>query len=239
MIHFVLCVAGEWALIALAGYAATLSPWWWPLAIVVIGTRQHALAVLGHDGTHHTISRHRGLNDALSLLCFWPLGMGAHGYRRFHFQHHRLVGTPGDPELRHKERFAAKWSADNLAPHRRAYLLVTDLCGAGVLELLTVLRLARPARVSDWIGPPLTVLTLAVLCVAGGAWQAVAVWFLALPTVFWAGFRQRCLEEHVGVVYTRVRLRAPRWWQRLLYLPHHIGKHALHHDLPGWPAWRL
>ena len=49
----------DWAVIA-----ASLALFWrWPsaltllAAILITGNRQHALTVLGHDGTHYTLSR--------------------------------------------------------------------------------------------------------------------------------------------------------------------------------------
>ena len=71
--------------------------------ITVIAARQHALGTLGHDGAHRLICRNRVLNDLLAnILCTWPLMSNLSGYRAFHFEHYRKVGTPDDPELIHK-----------------------------------------------------------------------------------------------------------------------------------------
>ena len=71
--------------------------------ILIIGNRQHALAILGHDGTHYTLSRNAALNDFLTnLFCFWPLGLTVSGYRALHYAHHKNTGTENDPELGHK-----------------------------------------------------------------------------------------------------------------------------------------
>lgn len=233
VIHYLAFAALEWLVIAGAMWLGTLSFWLWPLAIVIIGTRQHAIAVLGHDGAHFTISKNRRLNDALMALTFWPLAVGVHGYRKFHFEHHRHVGTPADPELRAKRMYPHRWTVEALAPRRRAQMLLVDLAGGGWRDVLMIFVLAKPRTVADWVGPPLTVAALVGCLLWLGQWQAVAMWFIAIHTVFWAGFRQRCLEEHVGPEVTRQRIKVPALWQRLLYLPHGIWKHAEHHRRPA------
>ena len=76
--RFLADVAMNWGLII--GMAA-LAIWTghWPayvLAIVVIATRQHALGILMHDGTHYRCLTSRSLNDAVSdILCALPVGM--------------------------------------------------------------------------------------------------------------------------------------------------------------------
>src|ERR1017187_5953910 len=70
------------------------NPVTWLLALLIIGNRQHALAILGHDGTHFTLSHDRKLNDRLTnLIAFWPLGLTVSGYRTLHFRHHKHAGT--------------------------------------------------------------------------------------------------------------------------------------------------
>ena len=74
----------DWTVIAGALFVAHAfsNPLTWLLALLVIGNRQHALAILGHDGTHFTLSHDRKLNDFLTnLLAFWPIGLTVSGYR--------------------------------------------------------------------------------------------------------------------------------------------------------------
>src|SRR5207245_10893270 len=104
-------------------------------AISTIGTRQHALAMLGHDGTHYHVSRAKRLNDVLTnLFAAWPLAFSSSGYRRWHLEHHRTVGTGADPELMMYRMFGKKWSPD--ASPRKLFL--TDLIGLGSFELLVL-----------------------------------------------------------------------------------------------------
>ena len=86
----------DWTVIAGAlGLVHVFSnPLTWLLALLIIGNRQHALAILGHDGTHFTLSHNRRLNDFLTnLMAFWPIGLTVSGYRALHFKHHKHTGT--------------------------------------------------------------------------------------------------------------------------------------------------
>src|SRR5271154_6437913 len=86
------------------------NPLTWLLGLLIIGNRQHALAILGHDGTHFTLSHNRRLNDCLTnLIAFWPIGLTVSGYRTLHFKHHKHTGTEGDPELGHKRSRSPQW----------------------------------------------------------------------------------------------------------------------------------
>ena len=71
----VLHVAAEWALIAATIYLC--QRFWHPMlyvfAVAFIGSRQHALLVLMHDGVHYRLLRNRRLNDWLSeVVLAWP-----------------------------------------------------------------------------------------------------------------------------------------------------------------------
>jgi hypothetical protein len=153
--RWLLPVLAEWGTIVLlfaAGYA--LNHWLaWALVVVLLGSRQHALSILGHDGAHHLPTRNRRLNDLASQwLCFWPLMVGLRGYRNFHFRHHRHV-TDLDPERLYYHHWSrSQWTL----PRTRARLILTfllDLCGAGVLEVVKTLVLMGRAGWWDWVGP--------------------------------------------------------------------------------------
>src|SRR5262245_7650185 len=81
----------DWLAIVLAMVVARQIDRWYAyvLAVVVIGAGQHALSQLGHDGTHYLISRRRALNDILpNVLCWWPVIVSGHSYRKAHLAHH-------------------------------------------------------------------------------------------------------------------------------------------------------
>ena len=90
--RWLLPAAADWLSILAAFAAVALTQHWfvYTLAASGIGTRQHALGILGHDAAHRLACRSRRLNDVLGqLICFWPIGATLGGYRRYHFDHHR------------------------------------------------------------------------------------------------------------------------------------------------------
>ncbi len=200
-------------------------------AVLLIGTRQHGIAVLGHDGAHGAICRPRWLNDALARACFWPLGIGLKRYRAFHFAHHRWVGTALDPERALKARNAAAWAL----PASRGRVLW--LCGMDFLAwpaLRDILPFMALAASPGAVGAAL-IFWAGVVAVFG--WEPLELWFGALVTAFWASNRLRIWTEHQGTDGTHC-VRAS-WWQRFVFLPHNIGWHVEHHEAPGVAFWRL
>lgn len=209
----------------------------WALVTVLIGSRQHGLGVLGHDGAHFAAARSRRVNDLASeLLCFWPLLTGLHDFRRFHLDHHRHFTTERDPELLFKQHWSRRQWALPMTRGRIVRYFLLDLAGFGVVEVAKAYRLLGKSGPRSWLGP------LAWWTVVGGGLHllgldvVIAVWALALLTSFWGFFRLRTWTEHVGTPSTH-RVRA-NWWQRILITPHCSWSHYEHHAHPQVPFWR-
>ena len=81
-------------------------PWFaiaYPLAILIIAARQHALAILMHEASHYLASPDRRINEWLgSLLCAAPLLVNMQNYRRAHLAHHSHLNTERDPDWQRK-----------------------------------------------------------------------------------------------------------------------------------------
>ncbi len=236
-------VLRNWLVVGLAMAAAwwSQSPVVYLLSILVIGTRQHALAVLQHDGTHYHVSRNKRLNNlATDLLTAWPLGFSSAGYRRYHLAHHRSQGTAADPELATYGRFAGKWSAD-----ANVYrLFVLDLLGFGARELWVLWDDIMKSRdqkagwrgVAEIAGMLMWPVVAGGIVAACGGWAMLgavaALWYVSLFTSFFAVFRLRAYSEHVGSDGTH-RWQEPALWRRWLYLPENTWLHWEHHTWPG------
>jgi fatty acid desaturase len=229
----------DWVVIATALAAVTL----WPhvavfaAAVLVIGNRQHALTVLGHDGTHYTLSRNARLNDFLTnLLCFWPLGLTVSGYRALHYAHHAHTGTENDPELGHKRMRAPQWDLPN-TPIRVLRYALLDLVGFSRADYVIIVRFAKPQSRREYA--PLALFHLAALglLLCSGLWLAAAAWYVSLVTSFMMFFRLRLWLEHQGTDDTQ-RL-ALTWSQGALLAPHNAWHHWEHHKYPTIPYHRL
>lgn len=223
------------AILSVANFFAS-----WPvyiLAIFLLGTRQHALAILGHEGAHHFAARHKRLNDALtSVLVLWPLGVGLDGYRRFHFRHHRRTGLADDPEFDHKRLSPEEWRRPILR-RRLAWLVLRDLSGFAIRDIYRLIRVVRAVSLRDRVGPLAVWSLVLIFAYRFGALWAAALWWLAIISSYWAVFRMRAWTEHFDTTRT-YRIRA-NWWQKLIFLPHNSWCHYEHHKWPGIPCWNL
>ena len=231
--------AMDWLTIGAALAAIGLWPHFYTVlaGILIIGNRQHALTVLGHDGTHYTLSRNAALNDFLTnLLCFWPLGLTVSGYRTLHYAHHKNTGTDNDPELGHKRMRSPQWDLPAKLHTVLRYALM-DLIGYSVADYMIIVRFSKPQSRCDYVPLALFhVVALSLLLLAGG-WPVAAAWYLSLVTSFMMFFRLRLWLEHQGTGDTQ-RL-ALTWWEGAILSPHYAWHHWEHHKYPTIPYYKL
>lgn len=75
------------------------------VAVVLIGSRQRALASLTHEASHRKLFASRHLNNTVArLACAHPLLTAFSGYTAEHARHHRYLWGARDPELAVYER---------------------------------------------------------------------------------------------------------------------------------------
>lgn len=232
-------VVWDWIIIGLSFFimGKVHNPVIWFLGMVTIGTRQHALAILGHDGTHGLACRNRAWNDLLTnVFCFLPFGANLNSYRVVHLQHHNHLGSDKDPELDFKKEMAPQW---NLPITRRQLTLnfIKDLLGFGAFNVIIIMKSMPIRRVRDIFYVLLFGVPVAgTLILLGKVW-ILGIWFLCLFFSNWAVFRLRIWTEHVGTKDTH-RI-AASWWQRWLFAPHNTWYHYEHHKWPWVPFYNL
>ena len=99
--HATLAIAQDLAVIA-AATGVALAFWPNPLALVpaviVIGTRQHALFVVAHDAAHYLLYESRRLNDFAGRFCATLAGLSMCTYRVVHRLHHNNLYGALDPD---------------------------------------------------------------------------------------------------------------------------------------------
>lgn len=229
----------DWLGISAALGAVQLCPHWYTVfaAVLIVGNRQHALAILGHDGTHYTLSHKAVLNDFLTnLFCFWPLGLTVSGYRALHYAHHRHTGTGDDPELGHKRLRAPQWDLPAKPRTVLRYALM-DLAGYSFADYTIIVRFAKPQRGREYLPLALFHMIAAGLLIGSGLWVAAVLWYASLVTSFMMFFRLRLWLEHQGTDDTQ-RLALTRL-QGAILAPHNAWHHWEHHKYPTIPYHRL
>jgi fatty acid desaturase len=229
----------DWLIIGLCIWGAgTLNhPLSYFIAILIVGNRQHALAILGHDGAHFVIHENKKMNDFLSnIFCFWPLLVTTEGYRKLHLQHHKNTGTTNDPELMHKSARAPQWDLP-VTPQKIAAYSAKDLFGYSIPDLIIILTFSRPEKNISLL-PVLALHAVVItLFTSAGLWWIALLWYISLATSFMMFFRLRLWIEHQGTGDTqRVHL---NWWQKHILAPHNIWLHFEHHRWPTVPYHQL
>jgi fatty acid desaturase len=91
--HGLLALLTDATIISAAIYLCTFSSIFYPLSLVVIGSRQRALATILHESSHRTLCRNYYLNKALGLIAGWSIAQSYYRYRRSHvLEHHPFLG---------------------------------------------------------------------------------------------------------------------------------------------------
>lgn len=235
-------VALEWGAIAAA--IAICESFWHPLlylaAVVWIGSRQHALAVMAHDGTHYLILRNKRWNDAVTrLLLAWPVGMSLESYRPIHRAHHRYLNSERDPDW-------ARNRPDRLAHCRRPAEFARVMLGLSAEQR----QLAGLFGASGGVSRGVTALRVAYYAAIGIAAYALGWWpglllYWVVPLVTWFAFSMRLkgTAEHFAVEDAEAcnasRTLLPGRLERLLLAPKNVHYHIEHHLYPSVPFYRL
>lgn len=239
---------GRWLFLALINWAEIIltfviahklnHPAGYVLTWIILGTRLHALALLGHEGIHRCISKNIALNNFLAnIFCALPLQQTLNWFTKFHTDHHKHLQEENDPEIHFRALTPNRWSLP-LTKTKRMKLLLLDLSGIGVWESANVLRhtfkglgfldLAIP--VAFWASFWFIFWKLNLLWVP-------FMWGVVLLTSYWAMFRQRALVEHLGTDDTHRTYATP--FERFFFLPHNCWYHYEHHKWQGIPCWNL
>jgi fatty acid desaturase len=243
-------VALDGAVIVLAAWIADMMghPLTYLLAVILIGVRFHALAILMHDATHYRLFQNRRWNDVAGELLAWPLLLTLHGYRTNHFAHHRDLNTDRDPDWARKKTdpfFALPQDRTGVT-----LLLLKGLCGLRFLtEARNVARAKQLRQVPRRLKICRAVFYTAVLA-AAAYWQVwpllLKYWIVPAMTTFTLVIYVRSLAEHHGgtMVYDGDMLSGSRhldatWWEKWLLAPHNVHYHVDHHLYPSVPYYNL
>lgn len=219
-------IAIEWCVIVLCFVLVALWPnvfsFW--LAALVVGSRQHALVVLGHWALHRLVP---SANAAL-FATLVPLGISINNLRDIHFSHHKAPSQVGiDFEASVVRKYFPRWI------RVRWWDSMLDCLGLHADESLHILR--KLTSKTAFINFLITCLGFALLF----GWWAALLWPTASVTglMFVHRLRARTEHNHLQLPGTTLITTKPSLFARLLYLPHYTWLHAEHHASPGTRVW--
>ena len=115
------------------------------LGIIVLGTRQHALALIGHEALHFHLSKKKYKNFLFgNWLAGYPILQDLKLFSPFHINHHvHLMEEDNDPEISYRRHSGFPWKLP-ITPIKRVILVVWDCCGLGLWEIFHALRYILP-----------------------------------------------------------------------------------------------
>lgn len=249
----------EWAIIAGVGLVALLAPWWaYPIVLIPMAGRYHALGVILHDAAHMSARSGTAGRRLIELLCGYPLATTLAAMRYHHLRHHRDSGMRTDPYFKSGRQTWFWWTLHTL----RGALLVPFWT---IRALVGVVALAFPSlrntyghvflqdRSREDLRNSAEVLTCARAELGQVAFQVALVaafavrptpmlWYYLIPVVLASllSARRLLIEHH----YESVADRRPEtimattrdnhlgWLGALVLAPRNVGYHVVHHLHP-------
>ena len=232
----------DWAIVAAALYAVYRIDSFliWIPAVVLIGSRLHAIGVMGHDGAHLAISKNRRVNDVLAnVFCFYPFFWHIDNYRKWHMQHHAHLGTDKDSESHTLKRY---FGYRYKLPQSRKTMAVRTIyafLGGMSYEIVIGSKLFGPKTSRQLLECVTAQLFFLCALYALNLLWTLPFFLAAVLFVFPPLNYLRTLFEHSNSGNGTNRL-SLKWWQAFFISPHNILEyHYEHHLRASVPSWNL
>ena len=234
------------------------------VAAIIIGGRQLALAILMHDTSHHALFKTKKQNQFVGKwICGAPLWHDMEQYRLYHLEHHQNTGTEHDPDLplkagypTNKKSFARKVTRDisGLSGLKAHYGIIMMHWGSfkyqlgGIVERIDNTGKKYFERLNYGVGnlavPVLAnLLIFSIMFAVGKPWLYV-LWVGPMLTTAMLFARVRSIAEHAltpddNDPLNNTRTTYAKWYERLLFAPHHVNYHLEHHLMPSVAPYNL
>ena len=249
--HGLVGCAYDYCVIAICVYLFTLSVWFYPIALIVIGSRQRALATILHESAHYCLARSPKLNHFLgTYLSGYLILQEFNIYTDSHIKkHHAFLGNQQhDPDLiyHHEQGLYTQQSKQNFFKRfiLKPLLLLNSF---SYLKYLITHRMNAskqyPKQFVAMCG--LWVVIFAICGYYKVITQLILLWFIPLVTtaaVF--GWFNELAEHYPMSSESRTDLymsrnRFSHWLEHFLCNTHNEHYHLIHHLYATIPFWNL
>ncbi|MEL6844349.1 MAG: fatty acid desaturase family protein, partial [Bacteroidota bacterium] len=220
-------------------------------ALIIIGARVHALAILMHDATHFRFLKNKKWNDLLTnYFCMYPIFSSIEGYRVNHLRHHQNLNTEDDPDW-----FAKLGRKDFTFPKSKREFVLTLLSYFLLIKGLSdalwifgrIKKQHKPKNTSFKTKLPVIlfyVLLITILSLSGGWYYYLIYWVVPYFSTFFMFQYIRSVAEHFGELeydhlLTSTRSVRAHFVERFFFAPHQVSFHLEHHLYPGVPYYNL
>ena len=235
---------------AMAMFIYLPNPLTYILAFLLIGSRQHGMSILFHEGAHGILFKNKTLNEFVSkYILAAPYGGDMLSYRKYHLQHHKYAQSELDPDLPLSNKFPV-----SKASLRRK--LFRDITGQTFLRLrIAAFKMKHGEteaiegseafkRSSNWPYLIANAMIFGVLFALGHGWLYLTLWLLPLMTWFFAVLRLRNITEHAMTTFddnplTHARTTYTNIIEKIFFGPYWVNYHVEHHVYMFVPCYRL
>ena len=220
------------------------------ISVVVIGSRQFALAVLAHDGAHNLLFSDVRINDfASQWFCDFPIFLDNRPYRPYHLAHHRFTESEEDPDLSlsapfpiTKASFRRKVFRDltGITGFRRYSITLKSIFSSKADDLTGKIKKITD-KISGFLITNLVIFTVISIFLHWSIY--FLLWWIPAFTYYSLIVRIRNIAEH-SVTPGDTNLNNTRTTKassllRYLMVPHHVNYHLEHHLFTICPWYNL
>ena len=222
-------------------------------SIIIIGSRQRALATLLHEASHQTLAKNRHLNSLIGAIAGALILQCSSAYSASHLKHHRNLGLKdGDSDLETHRRFGL-YDNRSMWDFMTTFLNPIWILKHSLQSLRALITNRLYSKPKDMPGALFVLLFWSLLLIVFGEYDLLVELLIFWVLPFFTSFlliNYTCeLSEHYGRIsfleeesqdeLTMTRNRYGNNFENFFFGIHSENFHLTHHLTPSIPYWNL
>lgn len=253
-----LWIAGAFALVYFLPNVLTVV-----LAMLILGGKQLACAIIMHDTGHNSLFKSKALNKFFgNFFGAYPIFMDMPAYGKYHLEHHLHVGLEDDPDLNLAKAYPAK-KGSMARKIFRDLVGITGIKGfyglllmhAGYLKFELGGRVVKTGLkmnifqrliyfIKSFSGPFLSNAVIFGILFLLGQPLLYLLWIGSFLSTFYFCIRIRSITEHAVVKDStnpalNTRSTEANFFEKVLFAPLNVNYHMEHHLMMSVPCYHL